>query len=300
MSDDTMHISVCICTYRRAAPLKRLLTALSQQETKGLFGFSVILCDNDGEQSAKRVVSAFAVGSSMDITYCFEPRRSISLARNKTLEFAKGDAIAFIDDDEFPAPDWLFCILKALNDYKAAGVFGPVRPYFDTGPPKWLIKSRLCERPEHQTGFVVPWTEGRTGNAFMGRQLIENIGIAFRSEFELSGSDTDLFRRLIEAGHKFIWCNEAVVYEVVPPSHWKRSFFIKRALLRGRNSLLYREGRWLSVAKSLVAVPVYGLALPFLQLFGHHLFMNYLVRLCDHAGKLLALVGFNPARDREM
>jgi len=259
-----------------------------------------VIADNDDQLSAQKLVLDFAAGSSMDITYCVEPRRSIALVRNKSLEHAKGDAIAFIDDDEFPCQDWLFCLLKARIDYNAAGVFGPVRPHFDIKPPTWLIKSRLCERPEHRMGFVMPWTESRTGNALIEKKIISGMGTVFRPQFGASGSDTDLFRRLMEAGHKFIWCNEAVVYEVVPPYRWKRSFIIKRALLRGRMSLLHPEGRWFSVMKSLVSIPAYALALPFLQLFGHHFFMQYLVKFCDHAGKLLALIGLNPVREREI
>jgi len=53
------------------------------------------------------------------------------------------------------------------------------------------------------------------------------------------------------------------------------------------------------LAKSLVAVPFYILGLPFLHLGGRHLFMKYLVKLCDHAGGLLALAGLNPVRERE-
>lgn len=295
-----MHISVCICTYRRPELLERLLVALSQQDTKGLFSFSVVIADNDAQQSAKGLVLEFAAGSSMDITYCVEPRRSIAFARNKTLEHAKGDAIAFVDDDEFPSRDWLFCLLKARTDYNAAGALGPVRPHFDSEPPTWLIKARLCERPEHPTGFVMPWTECRTGNVLLEKRIIDGIKPVFRPEFGTSGSDTDLFHRLVEAGHTFIWCNEAVVYEIVPPNRWKRSFMIKRAMLRGRISLVLAERRWPIVLKSLVAVPAYGCALPILQLLGHHLFMKYLVKLCDHTGRLLALVGLNPVREREM
>lgn len=295
-----MHISVCICTYRRPEMLKRLMIELSRQDTKGIFTFSVVIADNDDQQSAKQLVLDFATASLMDITYCVEPRRSIALVRNKSLEYAKGDIIAFIDDDEFPAQDWLFYLLKACTDFRVAGVFGPVKPYFDADPPVWLIKGRLCDRPEHNTGFVMSSVECRTGNALIKKQVIEGMGTVFNPEFETSGSDTDLFRRLIEAGRTFIWCNEAVVYEVVPPNRWKRSFMIKRALLRGRFNALQSKGLWLSVLKSLVAVPIYCVALPFLQLFGHHYFMKYLIKLCDHAGKLLALVRLNPVQEREM
>ena len=54
----------------------------------------------------------------------------------------------------------------------------------------------------------------------------------FNPEFR-QGEDQDFFRRMIDHGHVFIWCNEAVAYEVVPPIRWKRTFMLKRALLRG-------------------------------------------------------------------
>jgi len=295
-----MHVSVCICTYRRPVLLNRLLIKLSRQDTRGLFSYSLVIADNDDQQSAKEVVLAFADGSKLDITYCVEPRRSISFARNKTIEEANGNLIAFIDDDELPPPDWLYYLQKTLKDYRAAGVFGPVRPHFDKAPPAWLIKGRFCERPEHHTGFVMPWTECRTGNVLIDKRILNGIEPVFRSEFGAGASDIDLFRRLIEAGHKFIWCNEAFVYEVVSPNRWKRSFMVKRALLRGRISLLHPESQLTNILKSLVAVPLYSLALPLLQLTGHHHFMNYLVKLCDHAGRLLALVGLNPVKEREM
>jgi cellulose synthase/poly-beta-1,6-N-acetylglucosamine synthase-like glycosyltransferase len=54
----------------------------------------------------------------------------------------------------------------------------------------------------------------------------------FRAEFGSGGEDRDLFRRLIDKGCKFVWCAEAPVYEVVPPERFKRSFMLRRALLR--------------------------------------------------------------------
>ena len=46
-----------------------------------------------------------------------------------------------------------------------------------------------------------------------------------------------------------------------------------------------------SILKSLVAVPLYALALPFLIVLGQHVFVRYSIRLLDHAGKLLAAAG---------
>jgi hypothetical protein len=52
------------------------------------------------------------------------------------------------------------------------------------------------------------------------------------------------------------------------------------------------------VLKSLIAVPVYVVVLPFALLLGHDKFMSILVSLCDHLGKLLATVGINPVKEQ--
>jgi hypothetical protein len=49
--------------------------------------------------------------------------------------------------------------------------------------------------------------------------------------------------------------------------------------------------------KSIVALPLYTVALPFTLFAGQHRFMTLLVKLCDHAGKLLSLVKIRPFHD---
>jgi hypothetical protein len=98
-------------------------------------------------------------------------------------------------------------------------------------------------------------------------------------------------------GHSFVWCNEAVAYEWVPSLRWKRSFMVRRALLRGKMALSHRRGLG-DLVKSLLAVVGYTLALPVFLVMGHHLFMKYLIKACDHAGKLLAFANINPVREK--
>src|SRR5262245_10855414 len=105
MTDGPKHISVCICTFKRPVLLKRLLDELPRQKTDSSFTYSVIVADNDRQQSAKQVVQAFDATAPIRAVYCVEPEQNIARARNKTLEHATGDYIAFIDDDEFPTPD---------------------------------------------------------------------------------------------------------------------------------------------------------------------------------------------------
>jgi glycosyltransferase involved in cell wall biosynthesis len=297
MSDTAPHISVCICTYKRPHFLPRLLKELGAQETGGRFTFSIVVADNDEARSAEGMVRDLAAKTPVAVTYCVEPRQNIALARNKAVENATGDFVAFIDDDEFPAPGWLLGMFQACEQYNAAGVLGPVKRYFDVKPPAWVVKGNFYERPTHPTGFVIAWSGGRTGNLLVRKQLFTDGEPPFRPEFR-AGEDQDFFRRKIAKGHVFIWCNEAVVYEVVPPSRWNRTIMLRRALLRGATTVLHPTFGVLEIVKSLVAVPLYILALPVAFVLGQHRFMNLLVRLFDHLGKLLAVVGINPVEEQ--
>lgn len=296
VSTELKHISVCICTYKRSVLLKRLLQTLENQETDSRFTFSIVVADNDGEKSAEALVSAFAAGTTIPVVYCVQPKQNISLTRNKAIENATGDFIAFIDDDEFPTDRWLLTLLEACDRYSADGVIGPVKCHFDEEPPMWVIKGKFHERPTYPTGFVIDWTKGRTGNVLLRKRIFDG-GEAFSPEFHRAG-DQDFFRRMIAKGHVFVWCDEAVAYEVVPPVRWTRSFMLKRALLRGTIGMQHPTTRLRRIAKAVIAVPVYTIALPFSAALGHHRFMKLLIRLCDHSASLLTFVGIKPVRSQ--
>jgi hypothetical protein len=139
----------------------------------------------------------------------------------------------------------------------------------------------------------VDWHEARTGNVLIKREILADDAAPFRPEFR-AGEDQDFFRRKIEEGRHFIWSADAKAFEVVPPARWSRSYLMRKALLRGATAGLRPNAG--SIAKSLIAVPLYAVALPFAIFAGQHRFMTLLVKLCDHLGKLLITVGINPIR----
>jgi len=292
------HISVCICTFQRPSLLERLLELLEQQQTNGRFTFSVVVTDNDSRRSAERVVAEFAATSRIAAVYSCEPLQNIALARNRALSHATGDFVACIDDDEFPENGWLAAMLDTCEKYEAAGVLGPVRPHFEEPPPRWIVNGRFFERPEHQTGRIMEWEECRTGNLLFRRGILNGIHEVFKPEFGSGGEDKDFFLRMTRLGHVFLWCNEAAVYETVPKERWTRIYLIRRAMLRGRNNLKLPISRLGLVSRSLIAAPIYLVLLPFALMLGQHVFMKYCIKFCDHAGRILALLGLNPVRER--
>jgi succinoglycan biosynthesis protein ExoM len=294
---DFPHIAVCICTFKRSHLLRNLLEAVSLQESNNSFTHSIVVVDNDIAQSAKEVVLEFQQNSFSQVLYCTEPEQNIALARNRAVAHTKGEFIAFIDDDEVPERNWLLKLFQCCDAQQFDGVLGPVLPRFQVNPPAWVRKGGFCDRPTHPTGFRIDWNEGRTGNLLIRRQVLDGIDPIFRAEFGSGGEDRDFFRRVMERGRVFVWCNEAIVHELVPPFRWKRTVMLRRALLRGKMAVNHQRGAF-DLTKSFLAVIGYTLALPLLFVAGHHIFMKYLVKICDHSGKLLAFMGLNPVREK--
>jgi glycosyltransferase involved in cell wall biosynthesis/predicted glycoside hydrolase/deacetylase ChbG (UPF0249 family) len=288
------HICVCICTYKRPEMLARLLRDVDAQETEGQFTVSVVVADNDPEGSARATVEALQNELRVPLKYCTEPQRGIARARNKVVSNATGDYLAWIDDDEFPAERWLLKLYTTCRRYGVDGVLGPVKRAFDQEPPAWLKRSRLYDRRVNPTGTEVEWKESRTGNVLIRREVIAADPAPFRVEFR-AGEDQDFFRRKIAEGRRFVWSSDAAAYEIVPPARWKRMYYVRKALFQGATSNLH--GNKNALAKAVIAVPLYTLGLPFALLAGQHHFMTLLVKLCDHAGRLLHALHIQPIQD---
>lgn len=288
-------VSVCIITFKRPRMLAALLEELARQESDGLFRISIVVVDNDREETARETVAAAAHTLLTPLSYDVEREQNLSLARNRSVRNATGEYVAFIDDDEVPGPRWLVTLYQMLLGSGVDGVLGPVYPKFEVEPPKWLKRSRAAERPELPTGRVLNWQETRSGNVLMKKKIFGEPGNQFDPKFASHGEDRDFFRRVISRGYRFVWCAEAAVPEIQPAERLRRRFHFRRALLRG--SVSWRQAPSVKLlVKTVGALVVYAVALPFLLLAGQGLFMRYLIKVCDHAGRFLCACGVNVER----
>jgi succinoglycan biosynthesis protein ExoM len=214
--------------------LSNLLNKLQNQVVDGIFSYSAIVVDNDADKSAFVIVREWQKKSKVAIWYEVVQEQNIALARNRAVQKASGNFIAFIDDDEFPIESWLLNLYKSLTKYKVDGALGPVRPYYPETTPKWLMKSKLCEREEYKTGTILHWGQTRTGNTLLSKKLFENKSHWSNPAFgKTGGEDTIFFKKQHENGKTFVWCNEAVVYEIVPPDRCTKIFHVRKNLRIG-------------------------------------------------------------------
>ena len=204
-------VSVCIATYRRPDSLGRLLEGLTKLDPRTP-GFEVVVIDNDAAGSAAPVATAFA--DRLSLRLAVEPRRSVAHARNLSVALARGEFVAFIDDDEVPDPRWLAELHAAVSATGADGGFGPVEVRFDDDVPPWITRSTFFERAVLATGVTVPWWQARSGNALIRRSSLGTRAQPFDPRFgSTGGEDTDLFYRMIRQGARFIAVESARVVE---------------------------------------------------------------------------------------
>lgn len=288
------HISVCICTYKRPELLAKLLNALKDQDSGGLFTYSVVVVDNDHKGSAHEIVCSFMRQSSISFSYHIEPEQNIALARNRAVENARGEFIAFIDDDEYPLNTWLFNLYTAFNTYKPnGGVLGPVIPHYPEGTPKWLIKSKICDRPNPATGTILDWNKTRTGNVLLSRKIFGERSFLFDQRYgRCGGEDKELFKLLIDHGYSFIWCREAEVYEVVHPSRWKLSHYLYRAILNGGdNGKWYCKGSAVYFTRSLISFLWHAGLLSVSIFVGKHYIYKCLIKVSFDFARIMGCFG---------
>jgi cellulose synthase/poly-beta-1,6-N-acetylglucosamine synthase-like glycosyltransferase len=212
--------------------LHRLLRSLRQLDP-ATPPHEIIVVDNDVGQTAEPTVRR-AQGEGLPLRYCVEPVRGIARARNRSLELATGDFVAFIDDDEEADPHWLARLWGEVLRHDDDGGVGPVVPKFNAHTPRWLIEGRFFERPRLPTGTILAAWQARTGNALIRRKPLLALPGPFDERFDLTGGeDTDLFRRLIEGGCRFIAVDQAVVYEHVPAGRTTLRWLLQRRFLVG-------------------------------------------------------------------
>jgi succinoglycan biosynthesis protein ExoM len=295
-----VRISVCIPTHRREERLRALLQDLACQE---LLPAEVVVVDNEASGSARRVVDEIrSSGCPFQLTYAIQPRRSIPLTRNMTVQLATGDWLAFIDDDERAPREWLRRLLDCALAHSADGVLAPVEPQLPESAPEWIRRGNFHGWPRIATGKVVPAKNLRFGNLLLRATPVRALHGPFDPQYALSaGEDVDMLVRFVNQGAKLVWCDEAVVLEPVEPGRISLRWLLLRGYSGGQAFGWIRiagsmgkaglPARLLLLVRWMIQLVVSLLLAAVLLPFGRHRTVYWLIKAWANAGKLTALVG---------
>ncbi len=119
MLRDGPQITVAVCTRDRPDGLATLLESLRAQEYQRI---QLVVVDNaPSDDRAREVVQAAGRRPGLDAEYVVEPRPGLSWARNRAIEAADGDVIAFADDDERCDRWWTAELARGFTEVPSAG-----------------------------------------------------------------------------------------------------------------------------------------------------------------------------------
>ena len=102
-----MKITVILCTYNRCQSLVRALDSLAASILSETIEWEVLVVDNNSSDQTKAIVEDFCRQYPGRFRYLFEPQQGKSYALNAGIREARGDILAFVDDDVTVEPMWL-------------------------------------------------------------------------------------------------------------------------------------------------------------------------------------------------
>jgi glycosyltransferase involved in cell wall biosynthesis len=195
-------VSVVVCSYNGSKTLDGCLRSL---EKLNYPDYEVILV-NDGSTDATAEIAA----RYPYIRYHHQVNRGLSVARNVGMNLARGEVIAYTDDDCFADEDWLYFLVGKLLDAKASGVGGPNLLPTKDGPVAACV-SASPGTPAHilLDDTVAEHVPG-CNMAFWADRL-RAVG-GFDPVYTKAGDDVDLCWRLQAEGDTIVYSPAAMVW----------------------------------------------------------------------------------------
>jgi len=210
-----MKISLIVCSRNRADWLFECIkSALEYNKSND----EIIVVDQSTDYSSAKLLYKFYTGQK--IKYIKTQTKGLSVARNIGLRNAKGDIIAYTDDDCLLTSNFFESLREEFNRHKdIAGVTGKTLPYLESNQnSKVQFLNAVKQDSEYRVfnSFVPLHLIGNGNNMAFRREVFFKVGV-----FDellgvggplLSAEDMDFFYRMLKAGMKILYSPRVVLY----------------------------------------------------------------------------------------
>lgn len=216
-------VTVIICTRDRPTQLEACLNSLAAQYYQH---FEILVVDNGTIDSTGEICRALGV------PVIRERVPGLTRARNLGARAARGELVAYLDDDAVPEPHWLDALVREFDDQRVSAVAGRTR-YMQAVPGTLAMTSvealgEVAARPRRHFDNTTPYWFGTAccggigdGNTMMFRRSTLTSSVRFDERIGrgrlISGGDEHVaFMSVIADGGCVVHAPDAVVRHPVP------------------------------------------------------------------------------------
>lgn len=264
-------VTVVVCTHNRAAYLPACLDSLLRQDLPRE-RFEILVVDNASTDGTAAVCLSY---QDRGVRRIYDSVPGLSHARNVGWRAARGDLVAYLDDDAIACESWLSAVVAAFRSVAPppAGLGGPVRLQWDLPEPAWM------NAPLRQPLGAVDWgsaprkllpSEWIIGaNCIYSRKCLERLDgfderLGRKGSCLLSGEETLLQRRIEDAGGFLYYVPAAAIRHRVTPDRTCPEWFYRRYFWGGVSDAVLKHtapAGGTAAAAAPVAGPAGGSAL---------------------------------------
>lgn len=251
-----MHFSVVVPTFNRISTLRLCLRGLLNQSYPD---YEIIVVDDGStDGTAEALPQEFPA-----IRYFHQKNAGPAAARNRGIQAAHGEIIAFTDDDCLAPTDWLACLDAGFRRYpEVVGVGGPLLAPTDIRPTNLIARYEQhvvqvhyhARDQEIVAGFNCP--AGGTNNMAYRRSALQASG-GFDESFPYpAAEDADLKWRLAQTGAQFLYLPVTLTH--LQSYTWPA--FRRQQFVRGQGRV-YFDRKWGSRPTALRVLLRFGWSL---------------------------------------
>jgi GT2 family glycosyltransferase len=236
-----LFFSVVVPTYRRQAQLRACLEGLARMNYPH-DRYDVIVVDDGGAEDLEDVLAPLR--QRLDLMLIVQSNAGPAAARNRGAQRAKGQYLAFIDDDCVPDPEWLAALAKRLRitpDHLMGGRTVNALPKNVFSTASQVLITYLCGYFDGQRGRSRLFT---SNNLAVAADAFRTIG-GFDTRFpRAAGEDREFCDRWGQSNRPSSYAPDAEVshaHAMTLRTFWRQHFEYGRAAAWCRHVRAHRR-----------------------------------------------------------
>lgn len=245
-------ISAVLCSYNRARFIIKAVDSIFNQ-VYDKSKYEVIVVDNNSKDNTIETLQQYK-DEHPDYNFRFvtEPNQGVAYTRTRCAREAKGEIVAYLDDDSMAQPGWL----QSISDFFDAhpdvySIGGKITPYFLTPIPEWYSKYFFGLVGNFDQGPNIKQLTGQRypcgANMAFRKKVFEEIGyfnhdLGRRAGGLVATEEKDIYVRILRYGKKVYYLPHVAVLHAVEANKFDKQYVYRHSMGIGAGERLRLKG----------------------------------------------------------